>query len=296
MQILGRKVSLLEKLNEKLILLDHCRGISWKSIFFLLKTDPDLQTINASREFPSSSLQWKKEFIEDFHSPFIHEQISQYAPNGITAITYFDSRYPKILKEIYQPPWVLYAKGDLSLLNVEKKLAIVGSRLATNYSQKVMEKIIPELIKDNITIVSGLATGVDALAHKLTIANGGKTIAVIAGGLFHIYPKENILLASEMMKKHLVISEYPPLTKPNRWQFPMRNRIISGLCNGTLIIEAKRKSGSLITANYALNEGRDVFAVPGSILSPFSIGTNELIKAGAKPVITANDILEEWNF
>ncbi|MFT8319482.1 MAG: DNA-processing protein DprA [Bacillus sp. (in: firmicutes)] len=288
----------MEKLNEKLILLDHCRGISWKTILFLLKTDPDLQTLSStsSQAISSFSRPLKSEAIEDYHSPLIQEQISQYAPNGITAITYFDSRYPSILKEIYQPPWVLYAKGDLSLLNFEKKLAIVGSRLATNYSQKVIENLIPELIGHNITIVSGLAAGVDSIAHKSTIAKGGKTIGVIAGGLFHIYPKENIQLASIMMKHHLVLSEYPPLCKPNRWQFPMRNRIISGLCNGTLIVEAKRKSGSLITANYAVNEGRDVFAVPGSIFSPYSAGTNELIKAGAKPVITANDILEEWNF
>ncbi|WP_445488279.1 DNA-processing protein DprA [Niallia sp. 03133] len=286
----------MEKLKEKLVLLHHCRGISWKNIYLLLKTDPSLQTLYSSQKISSSAFSLKREIIEDFHSPMIREQISQYEHNGITAITYFDTCYPPFLKEIYQPPWVLYAKGDLSLLTVEKKLAIVGSRLATNYSQKTLDKIIPELIKQNIIIVSGLAAGVDTIAHKSTIANGGKTIGVIAGGLFHIYPKENKMLASEMMNEHLVLSEYPPLSRPNKWQFPMRNRIISGICDGTLIVEAKRKSGSLITANYAVNEGRDVFAIPGSILSPYSAGTNDLIKAGAKPVSKANDILEEWNF
>lgn len=269
--------------------------MSWKTILALLKTDPELRMLysTSNKKLP---LPIAKETMEDFHSTLIQEQISQYKHNGITAITYFDPCYPKLLKEIYQPPWVLYTKGDISLINMPKKLAIVGSRLATSYSHQVIEKLMPDLVKNEIIIASGLATGVDTLAHKSAIANGGKTIAVIAGGLFQIYPKENIALAREMMKKHLVISEYPPLSKPMKWQFPMRNRIISGICHGTLVLEAKRKSGSLITANFALNEGRDVFAVPGSIFSPFSAGTNELIKAGAKPVLSVEDILEEWHY
>ncbi|WP_407938527.1 DNA-processing protein DprA [Niallia nealsonii] len=282
-------------LNENLIKLHHCRKMSWKTIFTLLKMDPELHMFysTSNKKLP---LPIAKETMEDFHSTFIQEQISQYKHNGITAITYFDSRYPKLLKEIYQPPWVLYTKGDASLMNMPKKLAVVGSRLATNYSHQVIEKLMPDLVQNGIIIASGLAAGVDTLAHKATMANGGKTIAVIAGGLFQIYPKQNIPLAREMMKKHLIISEYPPLSKPMKWQFPMRNRIISGICNGTLVMEAKRKSGSLITANFALNEGRDVFAIPGSIFSPFSVGANELIKAGAKPVLSAEDILEEWHY
>jgi DNA processing protein len=286
----------LEELNKKIILLHHCRGISWKTILSILKADPELLSLNPHQKSTKSPLLLNKEVIEDFHSPYIREQINQYAHNGIQAITYFDSRYPPLLKEIYQPPWVIYVKGDLSLLKAEKKLAIVGSRLATSYSHHVIGKIIAELIEANIAIVSGLAVGVDAIAHRLTMSNNGKTIGVIAGGLFHIYPKENLELAREMMVNHLVLSEYPPMTKPLKWQFPMRNRIISGMCNGTLIIEAKKKSGSLITANFAINEGRDVFAVPGNILSPFSNGTNDLIKQGAKPVMQASDIIEEWDF
>jgi len=267
--------------------------MSWKTILTLLKIDPELHMLYAAstKTLPISIA---KETMEDFHSTLIQEQISQYKHNGITAITYFDSRYPALLKEIYQPPWVLYTKGDLSLLNLPKKLAVVGSRLATSYSHQAIGKLMPEFVQNKIIIVSGLAKGVDTLAHKAAMANGGKTIAVIAGGFFHIYPKENIPLAREMMKSQLLISEYPPLSKPMKWQFPMRNRIISGICEGTLVMEAKRKSGSLITAHFALNEGRDVFAVPGSIFSPFSVGTNELIKAGAKPVLAVQDILEEW--
>ena len=202
----------------------------------------------------------------------IHEQIRQYETNDITVITIFDKEYPRYLKEIYQPPWALFAKGDLSLLEREPKLAVVGSRQATQYGKNAIRLIFPELIENGVLIVSGLAKGIDALAHEYAIKNGGKTIAVIAGGLYHIYPKENMDLALEMMKTQLVVSEYPPDTKPLRWHFPARNRIISGLSNGTFIIEAKRKSGSLITANYAVNEGRDVFSLPGSIFNPYSIG------------------------
>jgi DNA processing protein len=148
-------------------------------------------------------------------------------------------------------------------------------------------------VENGVVIVSGLANGIDTLAHEHAMKNGGKTIAVIAGGVYHIYPKENAELAKEMMKSQLVISEYPPDTKPLRWHFPARNRIISGLSNGTFIIEAKRKSGSLITANYAVNEGREVFSLPGSIFNQNSLGTNDLIKQGAKLVMSSEDILEE---
>lgn len=284
----------MEIVNKSLIKLHHCRGISWKIIGSLLKEDPTLQLHKIPSFLSSLPLNLEKEIVETIHSNHVEELLNQYRYNHIHTIPFFDPLYPSFLKEIYQPPWVLYAKGDLSLLQSKKKLAIVGSRLATTYSKKVIQQLIKELVEEKITIVSGLAHGVDSIAHKLTIENGGKTIGVIAGGLFHIYPKENRDLAGEMMKHHLVLSEYPPLTKPLKWQFPMRNRIISGLSNGTLVVEAKKKSGSLITANFAVNEGRDVFAVPGNVFSPYSVGPNELIQQGAKPVLEAKDIIEEW--
>ncbi|HEO8419026.1 DNA-processing protein DprA [Niallia sp. FSL W8-0635] len=284
----------MEIVNKSLIKLHHCRGISWKIIGSLLKADPTLQLHKTPSFLSSLPPNVEKEIVETLHSNDVEELLNQYRYNQIHAIPFFDPLYPPFLKEIYQPPWVLYAKGDVSLLHSKKKLAIVGSRLATTYSTKVIKQLINELVEEKITIVSGLAHGVDSIAHKLTIENGGKTIGVIAGGLFHIYPKENRELAGEMMKHHLVLSEYPPLTKPLKWQFPMRNRIISGLSNGTLVVEAKKKSGSLITANFAVNEGRDVFAVPGNIFSPYSDGPNELIQQGAKPVLEAKDIIEEW--
>ncbi|WP_312097861.1 DNA-processing protein DprA [Niallia sp.] len=284
----------MEIVNKSLIKLHHCRGISWKMIGSLLKADPTLQLQKIPPFLSPLPPNVEKEIVETIRSDQVEEQLNQYRYNQIHPITIFDPLYPPLLKEIYQPPWVLYAKGDLSLLQSKKKLAIVGARLATTYSTKIIQKLINELVEENITIVSGLAHGVDSIAHRHAIEYGGKTIGVIAGGLFHIYPKENRELAGEMMKHHLVISEYPPLTKPLKWQFPMRNRIISGLSNGTIVVEAKKKSGSLITANFAVNEGRDVFAVPGSIFSPYSVGPNELIQQGAKPVLEAKDILEEW--
>ncbi|PLR84199.1 DNA-protecting protein DprA [Bacillus canaveralius] len=282
----------------KLIHLHHCRGISWTHIYRLLKTDPDLKSIydlawhsNKYLHLPTPDF---NQALTDLHSNAILEQIHRYRENNIHAITLFDTEYPLLLKEIYQPPWILYIKGNPALLNAKKLLAVVGSREITEYGRKAIHSLFPPLINKGITIVSGLAKGVDTLAHSAAMKNGGSTIGVIAGGVYHIYPKENQPLALEMMKSQLIVSEHPPNTKPARWHFPHRNRIISGLSHGTLIVEAKRKSGSLITANFAVNEGREVFAVPGSILSPNSAGTNDLIQQGAKLVKTADDILEEF--
>ena len=294
----------MDEFKEKFIHLLHYPNITWNTIYQMLKKDPSLQSIYRA---PLLSIPTKPIHQTISHEPSttsfttfppdsIHEQIRQYKTNDIAIITIFDKEYPSILKEIYQPPWALYAKGDLSLLEKEPKLAVVGSRQATTYGKNAIKHIFPELINQDILIVSGLANGIDALAHEETIKLGGRTIGVIAGGLYHIYPKENLPLAVNMMQTQLVLSEYPPDTKPLRWHFPARNRIISGLSAGTFIIEAKRKSGSLITANYAVHEGRDVFSLPGSIFNPCSGGTNEIIQQGAKLVISAKDILEELKF
>ncbi|OIK13954.1 DNA protecting protein DprA [Bacillus sp. MUM 116] len=293
----------MDDFKEKLIHLLHYPNISWNAVYQMLKKDPTLHSLYHLRP---QSLQQQSSFpllntfqetgqpsIITFQSEIIHEQIRQYETNEITVISIFDKEYPAVLKEIYQPPWALFAKGNVSLLEKQPKLAVVGSRQATLYGKNAIRLLFPKLIDEGILIVSGLAKGIDALAHETAIKNGGKTIGVIAGGIYHIYPKENMNLALEMMKNHLIVSEYPPDTKPLKWHFPARNRIISGLSNGTFIIEAKRKSGSLITANYAVNEGREVFSLPGSIFNPFSMGTNDLIQQGAKLVTSAEDILEE---
>lgn len=270
----------MDDLRKRLIYLHHLPNMTWKKMNDLLIQDPNLSSIPLEKHFLS-------------HLPFIDELMKLYKFNHIHVITYFDDDYPQLLKEIYQPPWVLYGKGNIELLKRPKKLAVVGSRKASDYGEKSLKQLIPPLIHEKIVIVSGLATGIDTLAHQLTMENGGDTIAVIAGGLFHIYPVENKPLALKMMEHHLILSEYPPNTRPLRWHFPVRNRIISGLCQGTFIVEAKKKSGSLITANFALQEGREVFALPGNIFSPLSVGTNELIQQGAKAVLSAKDIIEE---
>ncbi|MFZ7943761.1 MULTISPECIES: DNA-processing protein DprA [Bacillaceae] len=293
----------MDDFKERLVHLLHYPNITWNMVYQLLKKDPALESLylhqtKSSHQmslFPPINHEHSlvQSSIISLHPDMIHEQIRQYETNDITVITILDKEYPSYLKEIYQPPWALFMKGDLSLLERDPKLAVVGSRQASQYGRNAIRLMFPELIHNGVLIVSGLAKGIDALAHEYAIKNGGNTIAVIAGGLYHIYPKENMSLALEMMKTQLIMSEYPPDTKPLRWHFPARNRIISGLAAGTFIIEAKRKSGSLITANYAVHEGRDVFSLPGSIFNPYSIGTNELIQQGAKLVTRAEDILEE---
>lgn len=284
----------MHELKQRLVHLHHCRGVSWNIIFSILKKDPQLRFLyNSSIEayIPSST---SKTILHDLHSIHLLNVIQQYEKLGISMITIFDPEYPPMLRETFKPPWVLYAKGDVSLLTAEKLLAVVGSRQATLCGKKSIELLFPKLIEHQVVVVSGLAVGIDSYAHQTAIKLGGHTVGVIAGGFYHLYPKENEKLAQEMMKGHLVISEYPPNTLPQKWHFPMRNRIIAGISQGTLIVEAKKNSGSLITANYAVHEGRDVFAVPGNILGNQSLGANQLIQQGAKLVTAAQDILEEF--
>ena len=285
----------MDEFTCRLAHLHHCRGISWKSILNILKADPELKNLYySSFEETIIKASTSSPFIlTDLQSKYIPTQIKQYSLNGIQLISIFDDDYPALLKETYQPPWILYAKGDISLLNSGNHLAVVGARQHTEYGENAIQYLLPKLIEKDIIIVSGLAAGIDAIAHQSAIKLGGRTIAVIAGGLYHIYPEINKKLAYELMKNHLIISEFPPDTKPTRWQFPMRNRVISGISKGTLIVQAKSKSGSLITANFAVQEGREVFALPGNIFSAYSMGTNELIQQGAKLVKCPEDILDE---
>jgi len=174
-------------------------------------------------------------------------------------------------------------------------VAVVGTRRVTAYGRQVVERLVPELSRAGVTIVSGLARGIDGVAHRVALASGGRTLAVLGSGLDRMYPTEHAALAREIVGQGAVLSEFPLGTPPDALNFPRRNRIISGLAMGTLVVEAGSTSGALITADFALEQGRDVFAVPGSILSPASDGPNRLIKEGAKPVTCAQDILEELN-
>lgn len=217
--------------------------------------------------------------------------------NGIEIITRLDESYPDMLKSTPQAPWVLYAMGNIHLLN-EPGLAMVGTRVPTAYGRKVGSMLAEELCRAGLTIVSGMARGIDSVVHDTALRSGGKTIAVLGSGIDIVYPSENRSLYEEIAQQGLIISEYPPGTKALPGFFPQRNRIIAGLTLGTLVVEADVKSGSLITADAALEAGRDVYAVPGPITSPKSHGTLNLIKQGAKPVTCAEDVMEEyrWRF
>ena len=219
----------------------------------------------------------------------------QYQKEAIHFLMYEDALYPKRLKEIYLPPVVLFYKGRLELFN-RLSIGIVGARNHTPYSKEALEYILPDILERKVSIISGLARGVDSLAHQLTLDLKGETIAVIGNGINVTYPKENKALYDAITRKGLILSEYPLDSPPLKFHFPYRNRIIAGLSHGLCVIEAKLHSGSLITANVALSENRQVFALPGNITSEFSKGTNELITAGAFPIRNANDILDSLHY
>ena len=212
----------------------------------------------------------------------------------VKVLTCDSDTYPQRLREIYDYPPVLYVRGN-PLPEDETCLAVVGTRRATVYGRQVTDEIVSDLARNKVTIVSGLAKGIDSIAHRAALEAGGRTIAVFACGLDIVYPAENANLAREIMERGALISEYPLGIRPKADNFPRRNRIMSGLSLGVLVIEAGESSGALITANQALEQNRDVFAVPGSILSPASRGTNRLIQEGAKLVRNHVDILEELN-
>ena len=219
----------------------------------------------------------------------------QYQKEAIHFLMYEDALYPKRLKEIYLPPVVLFYKGRLELFN-RLSIGIVGARNHTPYSKEALEYLLPDILERKVSIISGLARGVDSLAHQLTLDLNGETIAVIGNGINICYPKENQSLYDAIGKKGLILSEYPLDSPPLKFHFPYRNRIIAGLSHGLCVIEAKLHSGSLITANVALSENRQVFALPGNITSEYSKGTNELITAGAFPIRNSNDILESLHY
>ena len=213
---------------------------------------------------------------------------------GVRVVTLRDDDYPVNLREIDVPPPILYVRGTLQP-NDTWAIAIVGTRRASVYGREVALNLSRDLTANGITIVSGLALGVDSVAHKQAVENGGRTIAVLGSSVDHIYPPENRGLADAILENGAIISEYPLGTRPDANNFPPRNRIISGLSRGVVIVEAAQRSGALITAKFAADQGRDVFAVPGSILHPGSSGCNTLIQQGAIPLLGVNDILSNLN-
>lgn len=209
-------------------------------------------------------------------------------------ITIVDEAYPSMLRKIKDAPLVLYACGDISLLKQSKILSVIGSRKPSGEAIPKMEHILRPLVRDEWVIASGMAKGIDGYAHQLTLGHHQKTIAVLGGGFEYIYPKEHITLFNEIRRSGLVISEYPPFVRPAKHHFPERNRIISGISFGILVIEAMERSGTMITVEQALDQGREVFAVPGSPLIPQTKGCHLLIQEGAKLTQHASDIQEEW--
>ena len=221
-------------------------------------------------------------------------ELDRLAESRVRVLTWESTEYPRLLREIPDAPPVLYVKGTLTD-NDAWAVAVVGTRRASAYGREVTRRLASALARSGITIVSGMARGIDAEAHWTALKTGGRTVAVLGCGIDQVYPPEHRQLAAEIEAAGAIISDYPLGTQPDGKNFPPRNRIISGLSMGVLVTEAGKRSGALITADYAAEQGRDVFAVPGSILSNNSIGTNGLIQDGAKMVTRPEDILEELN-
>lgn len=233
--------------------------------------------------------------IREFNFNKLENELKESEKKNIKIFTIYDESYPELLKSIYDPPPVLYVAGN-NFRKADLNLGIVGTRAATDYAEEVIKKIIREAkeAKINLTVISGMARGVDIIAHMQAIENGFFTVAVLGYGLNEIYPFEKNELVNAIYTKGILLSEFPLNTIATKQSFPIRNRVISGLSNGVLVVEAGEKSGALITADCALEQGRDVFAIPGSIFYKKSKGTNNLIKQGAKLVESFFDILDEY--
>lgn len=235
----------------------------------------------------------QQEFLQTICWNTIEQDAEWLWKEGIVLISMLDKEYPELLKQIAKPPIVLFVKGNVSLLN-EPQFAFVGSRSPSHYGSNVAKKFASELVMQDAVVTSGLAIGIDGICHQACLDARGNTIAVMGAGFRHIYPKRHQNLAERIVEQGVLISEFYPGTPPINYNFPRRNRIISGLSNGVIVIEAAIKSGSLVTAKYALEQGREVFAVPGNIFSPLSEGTHLLLKQGAKLVTKLDDIIEDF--
>lgn len=276
--------------------LNNIKGIGLKKIKYLLDyyeepkyiwqaTYDELSEIKGIREID------KKSIIESRNDEKIIEYYDRLNKSNINFYSVEDSMYPKNLKNIYDYPYGIYVKGELS--KKSPIIAIVGARRCTEYGREIAKLFARELAKMGIIIISGMARGIDTAAHKGALEGGGKTYAVLGCGVNICYPKENYLLMDDISKNGAVISEFNVNQTPKAGNFPLRNRIISGISDGVLIVEAAKKSGSLITADQALDQGKDVYSIPGRITDNLSEGTNHLIKMGAKMVTNIDDILEE---
>lgn len=233
----------------------------------------------------------KDRIINNRVDSYLENYLKKIEINNIKVLIKGDKDYPTKLNNIYDSPNVIYYKGED--LKEGISIAIVGSRKSTDYGKWACEKFTSELVEMGVTIISGLALGIDTIAHKTALDHNGKTVAVLGNGIDEVYPKRNARLYESIFEKGTLLSEFPVGTPPLAYNFPQRNRIISGLVDGIIVVEAQEKSGSLITAHHALDQGKDVFAIPGNINSIFSKGTNQLIRDGARPLLTIEDVVDE---
>ena len=276
-------------------------GVAKKGFVEILKHFGDPQNIYNAEAFELYSLKDGRNgrLIESLLNKELDEayEIEKYcAKRGINILKYGEPDYPKLLTGLSNPPVILYAKGMIKNLDQKVSISVVGMRKLTEYGRRSAYKIGYELSAAGAVVVGGLAYGIDAVGACGALDAGGRAIAVLGGGIDKVYPKEHKKLLDQIAKRGMVLSEYPPLMASQPQNFPIRNRIISGLSHGTLVVEANSKSGSLITANDAILQGRHVFALPGNVDSKTSDGTNALIKAGAIPVTCAADILENYRY
>jgi len=286
---------------QKEVLFAHFPKATHKRYTELLNAFGSLERVwSTSSQELRDNLPWKQELLTEFFSwrnctdpQTIAEKITK---EKISTITIHDQAYPTLLKEIHDPPFCLFVRG--SLTELFHPIGVVGTRKYSSYGKQVTQEIVSALAQKHVSVISGLALGIDSIAHESTLRVNGHTVAILGGGVDDksIYPRTHVGLAQRIIDSGgALISEYPPGTLPTTYSFPKRNRIIAGMALGTLVIEAPKKSGSLITATCALESNRDVFAIPQNITSPTAEGPNMLIKQGAKPVTRALDILEMYH-
>lgn len=277
--------------------LHELEGVGWKTILQLLSRFPEPHVLFELSAAAIASKGIRTSIAEQiaarFTPTFIEQKLELYKKQSIQILTLLDEDYPSILKEIAQPPWVLYVKGNVSLLN-GRLLGMVGTRTPTLYGKKIAEEWAAALSRAGFGIVSGLARGIDSKAHIGALQGKSKTVAVLGCAINQIYPRENALLYRNIEQEGVIISEYPIGTGMRPGMFPQRNRIIAGLSLGVTVVEAAEDSGSLITVEFAVDESRDVFAVPGPIDSNQSSGVHKLLKDGAKLVTRVDEIVEDY--
>ncbi|OIO46198.1 MAG: DNA protecting protein DprA [Parcubacteria group bacterium CG1_02_37_51] len=291
----------MDRKKVALVAFSFISGIGCKTLLKLLNLYPDLERLWSASNSEVWALPLTNEQINNIITARadinIDNKIASIQKQGINILTILDDHYPKLLKQIYDPPAILYYQGDISILNIPDRLAVVGTRKISNYAKAILPNLLKPIVNSGIVIVSGLALGVDGLAHQIAVSDHKPTIAVLGSGLdwSSLYPPQNFQLAQQICHHGLLVSEYPPGTSGVPGNFPMRNRIISGLCQGTLVVEAALRSGSLITAYQALEQNREVMAIPGSIHLTNSQGTNKIIQRGAKMILEPSDILSLYH-